>query len=266
MDEQLSMKYDYLNRKHACINPSIIPIQTQTLSFIPDQSITVVRDDLLCGGTKSRLLLPLLDRSYDEYVYHTLWYGGLQIALIWTINLINQQSPHVPKRVTILTPDPYPESEKAYTKFARELGATIIYIPNTVDEYHFVRSYMNTRDGVKRYLVPSRFKIPIAIDLLSDIASNLLDSHGQFDEVWCCVGSGCLINALQKSGIGKTYYGLCVFGTIPDIHDAIPILPSISIYQPCHSIPPFPSSSHYDAKVFDYIKTRPGKILFWNVM
>ena len=54
-------------------------------SFRPDQEIVVIRDDLLCGGTKSRVAYPfienLVSKGYKEFVYVSPWYGGAQIAL-----------------------------------------------------------------------------------------------------------------------------------------------------------------------------------------
>jgi len=85
-------------------------------------------------------------------------------------------------------------------------------------------------------------------------------------EVWCAVGSGTLIRGLQKSGIGKSYHGVCIFGRVPDIGEANAIIHPQKDIEPVDIIPPYPSAMFYDAKVYQYVKGREGKILIWNVI
>ena len=62
------------------------------------KNITVLRDDLLVGGTKSRFLHLLLDPHKEGYVYASPVYGGFQIALSGVANNIN-------KKAIIFTPE-----------------------------------------------------------------------------------------------------------------------------------------------------------------
>lgn len=50
------------------------------LTLEKHKGITVLRDDLLTGGTKS-ILMPSIISDSDEYVYASPVYGGFQIAL-----------------------------------------------------------------------------------------------------------------------------------------------------------------------------------------
>jgi len=259
---------DYKNRVNTCrLNNTIDNIYYDLLSYRPDQEIVVIRDDNLCGGTKSRLLLPLLDLSYDEYVYATAWYGGMQVALTWTINQLNKQY-QTNKKVTIIIEDPYPDNLKAFTQFAKDLGATIIRVPPNLDIYKYAQQYVSNYKGNRRLLIPSGFRTPEAIDELAKIAIAIKQLFGEFDECWCAVGSGALITGLQKGNLAKKYYGVCVFQQIPEIGKAIPIIPDETFDEPVNENdkPPYPSASHYDAKVLRYVKNRQGKILIWNVM
>ena len=67
------------------VDPTTFPIYTEEYNFL-ELDMVVVRDDLLCGGTKSRVLYPYLINSglankYSEFIYVSPSYGGAQIAL-----------------------------------------------------------------------------------------------------------------------------------------------------------------------------------------
>ena len=112
------------------------------------------------------------------------------------------------------------------------------------------------------------FRTENNIDRISNIASKLKDKIGIFDECWCAVGSGTLIKGLMKSGLANKYYGLCVYHVCPEMSGAIGKFPTLPIDEPVRpeASPPYPSSVHYDAKLWSYAIARKGRILVWNVM
>lgn len=266
---------------------------------VDNLEITVVRDDLLCGGSKSRALYPyLIDsglaKQYFDYVYVSPAYGGAQVALAWTCAFMQHHhsvyyqatlfyaAPDGLAGVTLnaMTPESFvgPHGEKIglddsrippYTKIALSYGAQVFFV-SPGDEYRAAQEYSKTHNA---YLLPSGFNLPYISNLITDLAENLIPYLGRFDECWCAVGSGTLIRSLQKSKIADEYYGVCVFQECPDINQAKPIIPDIPFEEtyPSSFWPSFPSALHYDAKVWPYIfsiarEPTKRKILYWNVM
>ena len=249
--------------------------------YFDNLEITVVRDDLLCGGTKSRVLYPYLIDSglaedYFDYVYVSPWYGGAQIALAWTCALL-QQNLQQHYQATLFYPAPEglegvevePDDSRIppYTRVALSYGAQVFFVsPGT--EYQAAQDYIKTHHA---YLLPSGFNTPYVSNLITDLASNLIPYLGRFDECWSAVGSGTLIRSLEKSKIADKYYGVCVFQECHNIGLAQPIFPEITFEEtyPSSLWPPFSSALHYDAKVWPFLifnSTRERKILYWNVM
>ena len=261
--------------------------------------ISVIRDDLLCGGTKSRTLYPyLIDNGlverYFDYVYVSPWYGGAQIALAWTCALLQQKyqqhyqatlfyaAPEGLEGVVLnaMTPGYFrgPHDVKIslddsrippYTKIALSYGAQIFFVaPGR--EQQAAQDYVQEHQA---YLLPSGFRSSYTIDLIADLAKNLIPYLGRFDECWCAVGSGTLIEGLQKSKIADKYYGVCAFQTCPDLGQAKGIIPKIPFDQtyPSSQWPPFPSALHYDAKIWPALishhpRSAKRRVLYWNVM
>lgn len=75
---------DYVNRIEAChntplIDPGQIPLKFSEYSFRPDQHILVVRDDYLCGGSKSRMAFDFI----RDQVQKRLPTFCLYFTLVW---------------------------------------------------------------------------------------------------------------------------------------------------------------------------------------
>lgn len=266
--EYITNKLDYTWRKVTCnsnTGSQIESIFSKTIKF-PNLELIIIRDDKLCGGTKSRILRSLLLEYYsdfEEYVYiSSNWYGGAQIALSWTINQFLNEG--IKKKATIIT-IPFKIPIPAYPRIAKEFGAKIIF-SSEQNIHQFTNKYISKSN--KRVLLPSGFKTDFSIYRISQFGEIVKNRFGYFDEVWCAVGSGTLINGLQKANIGDKYYGVCNFRNCPDIGKAIPIDPGLNYFESSkiENLPPIPSSTHYDAKVWKFVKERRGKILWWNVL
>jgi hypothetical protein len=66
---------DYVNRIEAChntplIDPGQIPLKFSEYSFRSDQHILVVRDDYLCGGSKSRMAFDFIRDQVQKGYQH----------------------------------------------------------------------------------------------------------------------------------------------------------------------------------------------------
>lgn len=261
---------DYTHRHNACkksplIHPSNFSLQVSRISNFPGQDITIVRDDLLCGGTKSRVAFDYLTQYHprvSEYVYVSPWYGGFQIALAWTCLLMKKEG--YGKKIATLIIDQRSEGDPPYTRIAQEFGANIIRIPPGQDKFAYAKKYV--QDG-SRLLLQSGLNYPEVIDSIAQLGLTLKAQLGQFDELWCALGSGTLINGLKKANLANNYYGVCIFApSCPNVDNVVIINPTVNYNQAASIIPPYPSAMRYDAKVWEFCASRPGRILIWNVM
>lgn len=275
---------DYDNRRKACNNNrdpntffQIEQIKQKDLPpSLSNHKVYVVRDDLLCGGTKSRLIDLYMNKLYpniEEFVYPSSWYGGAQVALAYGANKHNKKVTIITKPITNLNYTP------AFIKIAEEIGGdNIKYIYNNNPQTYIHQYVADSTSKVKRHHVANGLGTPLTIDHLSTIIKDHLSKsvlqNKKFDECWCAVGSETLIKSLYTADIADKYYGGCVFNqTMQFQKDNVECIDTkISFEVVSEDHPPFPSASHYDAKVWKLLidKQRddtPSKnILFWNVM
>lgn len=214
--------------------------------------ISVVRDDLLPGGTKRRAMHVFFD-DHPEYVYASPVYGYAQIALAYACRDYG-------KSATIFC-----AKRKTYaplTVQAIEAGARIIDVPMGFLSHVSAkaRQYCETTPGAK--LLPFGLDDPAFISALADVARALPVTP---TEVWSITSSGVLTRALQLAWPNAKFYGIRV-GAKPDAGKAEVIFAPERFEQAAQKPPPFPSSLHYDAKAWRFVRTlaMPGA-LFWNV-
>ena len=268
---------DYESRRRVCFGTGggtkesdLDAILVEVYRTDTGNEIHVARDDELCGGTKSRIVLDYLrslpDR-YEEYAYVTSAFGGAQIALAWGVERLNEEKGRGGrnKRAVLFTDITPPGTlEHAYIRIGKELGAKYVV---SASPYSDAAKYVRENPS-ERILLPSGFKSEENIERIADYAARVREEYGKFDEVWAAVGSGTLINGLQRGGLAKKYYGLCVFQSCPYVGNAVPIYPDKSFVVPVdrEDLPPYPSASRYDAKLWEHARKRSGKILVWNVL
>jgi hypothetical protein len=217
-------------------------------------NIDVVRDDLLPGGSKSRFLSRLMELPYKQFVYASPTYGGAQIALA-------KACASAEKTAIIISPDR--EELHARTDDARREGALVFQQPGTMEELDAVAA--NYAEINNAYHVPLGCHSPLATQAITDAASQVKAEFGVYDEVWCVAGSGTVIKALQQSGLGKEYHAVAV-GDLPELQGVHVVKSPLDVEAEATDKPPFPSCPTYDAKAWAFVKDRPGKVLFWNVM
>lgn len=264
---------DYEHRKEVC-NMSAFALSDGSIVHCQQiDNVTVIRDDLVCGGTKSRYLVRVLPKRYSQYLYISSWWGGAQIALAVAVQELNRKFPTSRQRSAIIVIFK-PEGElSAHARIAQELGATLIQIPtqNWQDLVDVAETYVT--DHPNTYLVPNGIDTPETHQEIAKLGSAIRQKLGQFDEVWSVAGSGALTRGLQASGLGKKFFAVAVTGGMPDVGKAVGILHSQSFDQRVDQVdhPPFSSASHYDAKgwkyAWDSAQDHPDRrILFWNVL
>ena len=213
--------------------------------------VVVVRDDLLLGGTKSRVIPHLLTGA-TEFVYASPAYGYAQVALAHACRNAGYQA-------TIFTAKR--NELHARTREAKDAGAKIVMVPH---------GYLsNVQSKAKAYAEAMSAKLlPFGLDV-PEMAAGLQAVAATVDyepsEVWTVAGSGTLSRALQRAWPSARFFAVMV-GAQPKIDKASLLIAPEKFEQDAKVKPPFPSCSNYDAKAWRFIqaKASPGA-LFWNV-
>lgn len=216
------------------------------------EGITVVRDDLIAGGTKRRVIPALLTGS-DEFVYASPAYGYAQVALAHTCREMGL-------RATIFTAkrnELHPRTVEA-----KKAGAKIVMVPH---------GYLsNVQSKAKAYcaasgstLLPFGLDVPLVRDGIAQVAKSL---HLNPMQVFTVAGSGTLSRALQQAWPNAQFIAVQV-GSKPNIGKASLLIAPEKFEDDAKIKPPFPSCSNYDAKAWQFVKKHASgsSVLFWNV-
>lgn len=216
--------------------------------------ITVVRDDLIPGGTKQRILRSWLDENGPgEYVYASPSVGYAQLALAYTCAGLKgyKATIFIAKRR-----DYSPITEKA-----RRAGATIMPVsPGYLSVVqNQAKVYCMTKGA---FLLPFGFDSPEVVSLIAMMASEVPYTPS---EVWSVAGSGTLTRGLQQAWPGAFFHAVQV-GRPPKTGTARLWVAPEPFDKPAADPPPFPSSPFYDAKAWQFVRSHAEKgALFWNV-
>lgn len=217
------------------------------------RTIAVVRDDLLPGGTKVRVLARLM-RPGIEYVYGSPAEGYAQIALARTAELIGARATVVVAARAKRHPN---------TAAAVRFGAQIL----EVRPGYLTVVQKRVRDHCERTgaePMPFGLDEPAAIEAIANAARSCSEKP---TEVWCVAGSGTLARGLALAWPASTVHAVQV-GRPPklDAPNIRALQAPERFEQEARCRPPFPSSANYDAKAWRFIIERASDgALFWNV-
>jgi len=215
--------------------------------------VTVVRDDLIEGGTKSRVIDLVLDDDAPGYVYASTVYGYAQIALAVA-------SRRRGKPCTIF-------SAKRGTRYIRTrqaeaAGACIVEVPDGMLSVvtHRAKAYCRASGA---QLVPFGVESPAVFDALVALARSLPVTPS---EVWSVAGSGLLSRALQVAWPNTPVNVVVVSTSSAETGRARRFMAPETFGVDAKVVPPFPSCSNYDAKAWRFVKAyAKSGALFWNV-
>lgn len=217
------------------------------------EGIQVVRDDRIPGGTKRRVLEPLVAAApATEFVYASPAYGYAQIALAYSCAAAGKAATvFVAKRKTM-----HPRTAEAKAAGARIVEVPHGYLSNVQAK---ARAYA---ENTGAELLPFGLDTPEFINGLSRVARAL---PVEPFEVWSVAGSGVLTRALQQAWPEAVFHAVRI-GHDPDGGCATIWRAPERFEQPARHRPPFASCDNYDAKAWRFIRkwARPGA-LFWNV-
>lgn len=214
-------------------------------------NIFVLRDDLIPGGTKRRVIDRVLIGG-GEFVYASPAYGYAQIALAHACREAGKQATIFTAKRRQLHPR---------TMEAKAAGAKIVlietgYLSNVQAK---ARDYAAAAGAV---LLPFGLDLPEFVIALAGIAKALPINP---PEVWTVAGSGVLSRALQLAWPAAGFYAIQI-GKTPNVGRAVKLTAPEKFENDAKIKPPFPSCGNYDAKAWRFIQcnAKPGA-LFWNV-
>lgn len=240
------------------INESSIKLPKPII--IEHEGITVVRDDLLDGGTKRRAFNIYIESfpEIKEWVYASPRQGYAQLSLAYSCKDLG-------KRATVTVPQ---GSRYWLTNEAEKLGANIIEVPMgfLTNIQSKARKYMEKTEGSS--LIPFGGDHPIIIEAMKNVALSLDIEPPK--EVWTVMSSGVLSRGLQLAWPNAKVYGVQIGHNTTDreMGRAVSFRSKYKFQQECKEKdrPPFPSSLTYDSKAWEFIKKSASKgSLFWNV-
>jgi len=218
----------------------------------------VVRDDLFEGGTKRRAfasLINLIDES--ELVYAVDYYGHAGYAIGLT-------ALDAGKKVRLFYPYPREETD-VFIKATSLPNVTYEIIEEAKTQIEASKKAVQYAEQNKAKFLPIGLDFPEFGKELEKIVK-LANIDADTPEIWCMGGSGTLGRALQRAyphipvnivsvGTANFYGGTNKIYSAPEM-----------LNEEAEILPPYPSSTHYDAKTWRYIKehAKPGSYV-WNV-
>lgn len=223
--------------------------------------ITIVRDDLVEGGSKMRFL-PYLIESAKEVVFGGPFCGGAPLAL----SVIGKQTG---KKITLF----YAERASLHPRqvTAKANGANLRFVnPGYMTNVQAkARAYAA---GAGALFLPLGFDVPEAENPFVAAMRLVRKRTGSPDQIWCAAGSGMLARCLSKAFPASEIHAVAV--GLASRHDAQHFGPNVTMHatpyqfeQPMKEGSPFPSCPNYDRKAWAecWLRSR-GSVLFWNVM
>lgn len=212
----------------------------------------VVRDDLVPGGTKARVISCLFD-EHMEYVYAGPCQGYAQVALAYAARWAGKQATlfvadrSVMHRCTLMALGAGAEVHEVYPGYLSVVTAR-------------AKAYCQHSGAV---MLPFGLADPRMIDALAAVARQISPTPR---EVWTVAGSGTLSLALQKAWPDAAINAVLIGKRHEAIGRARLWIAPERYEQDAKKPPPYPSCSNYDAKVWRFVRQHatPGALV-WNV-
>lgn len=228
---------------------------------LPGARITVLRDDLIEGGSKLRFV-PFLCEGADEVVYGGPFCGGAAHAIsVW--------AREAGKRATLFYADRAERHPRQIAAAAN--GARIVTVRPGYMSVVQARARAYAAETGALFL-PLGFDVPAAVGPLEHAARQVRAAlGGDPDEVWCAAGSGMLTRVLAGVFTGSAIKAVAVglasrhgAQAFPRNVDLIPA--GMPFERPAHGACPFPCDPNYDLKAWRAcVRQAKGDALFWNV-
>ena len=227
-----------------------------------DDGRTILRDDLIEGGSKMRFL-PHLCAGAEELVFGGPFCGGAPVAL----SVIGRD---LGKRVTL-----FYAKRKILHRRQRQAelnGAKLVAVPfgYMANVQAKARAYAE-RVGAR--FLPLGFDSPEARAPFAEFMAELRAEVGSPDEIWCATGSGMLARCIAE-GFPRSHVRAVAVG-LKSRWEKQPLPGNVSVFQYPRdfawefkgSPAPFPICPNYEAKAYElFRKIGKRSALFWNVL
>lgn len=241
------------------------------LTFQQDKNITILREDLLDGGTKLRFLPHICPTETEEIVYASPFCGGAQVALA-------TMGQHFEQKITIFTAqrkELHPMQRRAMEKGAVLVAVPYGYLSNVTAK---AKAYAAEKGA---FYLPFGFDVPDAQHAYLNFLDRVISALARpVDQVWIAAGSGMLARAYAAAfpdaevvgvSVGKALAHPEAFGLLPHYPQPTFVTYPQPFHKACDFPVPFPSCANYDRKAWHHCKIfadrNPKKqILFINVL
>lgn len=222
-------------------------------------SINVLRDDFLPGGTKSVIVDTL---PQDHVIYASPVYGGFQIAL--AAQLHGMAHIFCAER-KVLHPNTLRCIEYGAQIHQVEHGYLSV-VEKAAREYAGLTKFSKITFGAAEHKKILVQRVKKVIEVLGH----------EPEEIWCAIGSGTLFEAILEGTTTAIANGVIVGkkysrDKVPSKHFTrfVPWLYDEKPFEKPSTFPvPFPSMPNYDLKAWEYCNKYSDKkdVLFWNVL
>lgn len=208
-------------------------------------NFTIIRDDVLPGGTKRRALskwLPQLKPDHFIYAGSVYGSGGWALAeacrdLGFKYTLALSKSDYRPHWLDLID------------------GKIIWHDPQPVDQIY--QLYADEKG-----LLPLGYDDPLFKTCLADV---FRETDIDPSEIWLPCVSGVLLQSAQIAWPDKKINTVCVAKNHGDIGNAIKYQALEKYHQPARNPPPYPANAFSDAKLWQFIQQFALKdALIWN--
>jgi hypothetical protein len=255
-----------------------------SLSFSPKPvltrqgGITIVRDDLLPGGTKQRacgsFLEDMMRLGKRHFIYASPFAGFAQVALAYVSQMLDVSCTLFCER------DQRFEDDRLhpFSLLAQSYGASVILVESLAKAQE--KTFALSRIDSQSMQIPLGFDCPeFRIHLekrISESVAQIEDEVGHLDTIWMPIGSGTLMRSFLNA-LPERIKFKCVNVRILETSDVrietIRNNPRVQYFEApmtfhteAQDLPSIPSNIFYDAKLWAFIK-KDAQLgdLWWNV-
>ncbi len=224
------------------------------------KNLTILRDDKLIGGSKSRFIKDLLDLNKKGFIYCSLGYGAFQVAL-------SEICKEIGKECIIFSPAK--KNKDLNSQLVINNGGIVKFIP-----YGYM-SVLNKRakdfndDNNNEYqILTFGAESKLAVDSISDTMKEIIKIlKYEPENIYCSVGSGTLLKGILAGTKNSIIHGVIVGKDFKFEHERVKLIkyPKNFSYLSKLEID-FQSNKNYDRKALEIaLEDNIDKSFFWNV-
>jgi Pyridoxal-phosphate dependent enzyme len=268
---------DYLKLLHGCYKSPLPNPSLSKVKLDDGRVITVVREDKLPAGSKSRMAHALVAHSKAKvFTYAQMKNGYAGISLAWACKELGRDC-------VLYIPETKHGKLSPHQQRCADLGALII--PHKIYGASGLRKAAREHaqdipDG--RYIDMGMRGEPLCTAALISACQSIKKSIGNPPEIWSVISTGQLTRSLQIAFPKSKPYGVAVARNIhkgeagaitkneatcgDDFPDMFNHPFEFNDDEDEDKQPPFPSAKNYDAKAWRYVvRYASHGALFWNV-